>query len=165
MPKNVLFIYVEDLGYYTSERAAREVNTHITGLKTPHLDKFAAESVNFTRAFCGQSVCSPSKGAIYSGRLPHANAIWRNVHNNHPQRGGPEKWIPLPNPLTKENDPTNLAVPGMHEDIPNLVQRLKAGGVYYALSGTRMRKEFADWRKATDDRDVHPKSIPRRAAK
>lgn len=134
-PRNILFIYVEDLGYYTSERAAREPNARITGLKTPNLDKLAAESVNFTRAFVGQSVCSPSKGAIYSGLLPHANGIWRNVHNNHPQRGGPEKWIPLPSPLTKENDPTFLAAGGMHEDLPNLVQRLKAGGVYCALSG------------------------------
>ena len=134
-PRNILFIYVEDLGYYTSERAAREPNTHITGLKTPNLDALAAQSVNFTRAFVGQSVCSPSKSAILSGMLPHANGIWRNVHNNHPQRGGPEKWIPLPSPLTKENDPTFLAAGGMHEDIPNLIQRLKAGGVYCALSG------------------------------
>ena len=134
-PRNVLFIYVEDLGYYTGERAAHEPNARIAGLKTPNLDALAASSVNFTRAFCGQSVCSPSKGAILSGLLPHANGIWRNVHNNHPQRGGPEKWIPLPSPLTKENDPTFLAAGGMHEDLPNLVQRLKAGGVYCALSG------------------------------
>ena len=132
---NILLIYAEDLGYYTSERAAREPNARITGLRTPNLDALAAGSVNFTRAFVGQSVCSPSKGAIYSGLLPHANGIWRNVHNTSPKFGRPDQWIPLPNPLTKENDPTNLAVPGMHEDIPNLVQRLKAGGVYCALSG------------------------------
>lgn len=132
---NILFIYVEDLGYYTGERAAREPNARITGLKTPNLDRLAAQSVNFTRTFCGQSVCSPSKGAIYSGLLPHANGIWRNVHNTHPKFGRPDQWIPLPSPLTKENDPTNLAVPGMREDIPNLVQRLKASGVYCALSG------------------------------
>ena len=69
---NLLFIYVEDPGHYTSERAAREPDAHITGVKTPHLDKLAAESVNFTRAFCGKSVCSPSKGAIYSGLFHHA---------------------------------------------------------------------------------------------
>jgi N-sulfoglucosamine sulfohydrolase len=132
---NILFIYVEDLGYYTSERAARETNAHITGLKTPHLDALAASSVNFTRAFCGQSVCSPSKGAILSGLLPHANGIWRNVHNAHPKLGGPEKWIPLPQQLTRENDPTFLAAGGMHEDVPNFIQRLKRGGVYCALSG------------------------------
>ncbi len=132
---NILFIYVEDLGYYTGERAAREPNARIAGLSTPNLDKLAAESVVFTRAFCGQSVCSPSKGAIYSGLLPHANGIWRNVHNNHPKLGGPEKWTPLPDPITPGNDPTFLAAGGMHEDIPNLVQMLKAGGVYCALSG------------------------------
>jgi len=132
---NILFIYIEDLGYYTSERAAREPNAGITGFKTPNLDKLAAESVNFTRAFCGQSVCSPSKSAIYSGLLPHTNGVWRNCHNDHPKLGGPEKWIPLPDPITKANDPTFLAAGGMHEHIPNLIQMLKAGGVYCALSG------------------------------
>ena len=132
---NILFIYVEDLGYYTSERAAREPNSRIAGLKTPNLDKLTAESVNFTRAFCGQSVCSPSKSAIYSGLIPHTNGIWRNCHNAHPKLGGPEQWIPLPNPITKANDPTFLAAGGMHEDIPNFIQAMKANGIYCALSG------------------------------
>ena len=132
---NILFIYAEDIGYYTSERAAREPNSRIAGLQTPNLDALAAGSVNFTRTFCGQSVCSPSKSAIYSGLLPHFNGIWRNCQNNHPKFGGPEKWIPLPNPITKDNDPTFLAAGGMHENIPNLVQMLKANGVYCALSG------------------------------
>lgn len=71
------------------------------GLQTPNLDALAAQSVNFAPCFVGQSVCLPSNGAIYSGLLPHANGIWRNNHNNHLKLGGPEKWIPLPNPLTK----------------------------------------------------------------
>jgi N-sulfoglucosamine sulfohydrolase len=131
---NVLFIYVEDLGYYTSERAAREQGAGIAGLSTPHLDRLARESVLFTRAFCGQSVCSPSKGAIYSGLAPHTNGIWRNVHNAHPKHGGPEKWTPLPQPLNAGNDPSFLAAGGMHEEVPNLVQRLKAAGVFCAVS-------------------------------
>ena len=135
MPTNVLFIYVEDLGYYTSERAAREPNSQIAGLHTPNLDALASSSLIFTRAFCGQSVCSPSKSAIYSGLLPHANGIWRNCLNSHPKLGFPENWIPLPNPLTPQNDPTALGAGGMHEDLPTLIQLLKAKGVYCALSG------------------------------
>jgi N-sulfoglucosamine sulfohydrolase len=132
---NVLFIYVEDLGYYTSERAAREPNSKIAGLETPNLDALAKQSVLFTHAFCGQSVCSPSKGAIYSGLMPHANGIWRNVFNRHPSRGRPENWIPLPNPLTPKNDPSNTGVGGLHEDLPTLIEKLKANDVYCALSG------------------------------
>ncbi len=133
---NLLFIYVEDLGYYTSERFSREPNTRLTGLHTPNLDKLASQSIVFTHAFCGQSVCSPSKGAIYSGLAPHANGIWRNVFNNaEPGRRNPKEWIPLPSPLTPQNDPSNLGVGGLHEDIPSLIQKLKAGGVYCALSG------------------------------
>ncbi len=132
---NVLFIYVEDLGYYTNERAAREPISKIAGLETPNLDALANQSVVFTHAFCGQSVCSPSKGAIYSGLMPHANGIWRNVFNRNGSRGGPENWIPLPSPLTRENDPSNTGVGGMHEDLPTLVEKLKAQDVYCALSG------------------------------
>lgn len=131
---NLLFIYVEDLGYYTNERAEREPNARIAGLETPNLDALAKESVNFTRAFCGQSVCSPSKGAIYSGLLPHANGIWRNVFNRHGSRGGPENWIPLPSPLTSANDPSNTGVGGLHEDLPTLIEKLKDQGVYCAVS-------------------------------
>ena len=133
---NLLFLYVEDLGYYTSERFAREPNTMITGLQTPNLDKLASQSVVFTHAFCGQSVCSPSKGAIYSGLAPHTNGIWKNVFNHAaPGRIGPEHWIPLPSPLSPQNDPSNTGVGGLHENIPTLVQKLKGGGVYCALSG------------------------------
>ncbi len=131
---NILFIYVEDLGYYTSERASREPGAMIAGLETPNLDKLARESVNFTHAFCGQSVCSPSKGAIYSGLLPHANGIWRNVFNRHGSRGGPENWIPLPSPMTSKNDPSNTGVGGLHEDLPTLIEKLKVQGVYCAVS-------------------------------
>ncbi len=75
---NVLFIYVEDFGYYTSERATREPQAKINGLKTPNLDALAAQSIVFTRAFCGQTVCPPSKGAIYSGLLRLAST-WLNT--------------------------------------------------------------------------------------
>lgn len=133
---NILFIYVEDLGYYTSERVAREPKAGIDGLKTPNLDRLASQSVVFSRAFCAQSVCSPSKGAIYTGLAPHANGIWRNVFNHAtPGRRGPKDWIPLPSPLTPENDPSNVGVGGIHEDLPNFIQRLKAAGIYCALSG------------------------------
>lgn len=124
---NILFIYPEDMGYYTSERELREPNTGITGLSTPNLDALAGEGLNFTRAFCAQSVCSPSKGGIYSGLAAHCNYIWRNTHNTF--------VFPVPDPLTAEEDPTNLNAGGMHEDLPNLIQMLKANGVYCGLSG------------------------------
>ncbi len=134
-PANVLSIYVEDLGYYTSERGEREPNSMIAGLQTPHLDALAKESAIFTRAFCGQSVCSPSKSAIYSGMLPHANGNWRNVYNRSGKQEASEGWIPLPALLTRANDPLNTGVGGMHEDLPTLIEKLKAEDVYCALSG------------------------------
>ncbi len=133
-PRNLLFIYVEDLGYYTSERGLREPESMIAGLETPNLDRLASRSLIFTRAFCGQSVCSPSKGAIYTGLMPHANGIWRNVFNRAKDNRGPEKWIPLPEPLTEKNDPSNTGVGGVHEDLPTLIERFKEKDIYCALS-------------------------------
>jgi N-sulfoglucosamine sulfohydrolase len=132
---NILFIFPEDMGYYTSERALKEPNARVAGLSTPNIDALASDGVAFTRTFCGQSICSPSKGAIYSGLLPHSNWIWRNNHNAHPTLGGPDKWIPLPDPITPANDPSYLPAGGMHDDLPNLIQMLKANGVYCALTG------------------------------
>ena len=37
-------------------------------LKTPHLDRLAAEGINFTRAYCPASVCTPSRVSIMSGQ-------------------------------------------------------------------------------------------------
>lgn len=142
-PRNVLFIYVEDLGYYTGERGLREPNSLIAGLRTPNLDRLAKRSLNLTRTFCGQSVCSPSKAAIYTGLMPHANGVWRNVFNRSKNKQGPEHWIPLPNPLTPKNDPSNTGVGGVHEDLPTLIERFKEQGEVFTAVSSKLHVQPA----------------------
>ena len=48
---------------------------------------------------------------------------------------------------------------------PTDFSTLSDAALHYATTLARLRKEFADWRQATDDRDVHPKTIPRRTQK
>jgi len=38
---------------------------------TPHLDKFAGESVRFTQAYCSNPVCAPSRASILTGLYSH----------------------------------------------------------------------------------------------
>jgi uncharacterized sulfatase len=59
-----------------------------TGLKTPNLDRLAAQGVNFQKAYNCQPVCSPARSAIWTGLYPHTNGVWGNsmplgdtVHN------------------------------------------------------------------------------------
>jgi len=40
-------------------------------LKTPHIDRLAAEGMRFDRAFLTISSCSPSRSSILTGRYPH----------------------------------------------------------------------------------------------
>ena len=63
---NILLIVSEDngpdLGCYG--------NKHV---HTPNLDQLAAEGVQFNNAFVTYSVCSPSRGTIFTGLYPHQN--------------------------------------------------------------------------------------------
>ena len=49
-----------------------------TGLKTPNLDRLAAQGTSFQRAYNCQPVCSPARGCLWTGLYPHTNGIWGN---------------------------------------------------------------------------------------
>src|ERR1035437_1180285 len=49
-----------------------------TGLKTPNLDRLAAEGMRFERAYNCQPVCSPARAALWTGLYPHTNGVWGN---------------------------------------------------------------------------------------
>lgn len=63
-PLNIVFILIDDMGAYDG---------HCFGSRfyeTPNLDRLAAESVRFTRAYASCAVCSPSRAAILTGKAP-----------------------------------------------------------------------------------------------
>ena len=49
-----------------------------TGLKTPNLDRLAAQGVRFERAYTCQPVCGPARSALFTGMWPHSNGAWGN---------------------------------------------------------------------------------------
>ena len=48
------------------------------GIKTPNLDRLAAEGIRYERAYDCQPVCGPARSAIFTGNFPHSNGAWAN---------------------------------------------------------------------------------------
>jgi arylsulfatase A-like enzyme len=47
-------------------------------VRTPHLDRFAAQSLTFTRGYVTSSLCCPSLASIITGLYPHQHKITAN---------------------------------------------------------------------------------------
>jgi arylsulfatase A-like enzyme len=47
-------------------------------LKTPAVDSLADRGTRFSAAYCTYPVCSPSRGSIFTGRMPHENGVRLN---------------------------------------------------------------------------------------
>lgn len=48
-------------------------------LHTPGMDRLAANGVRFTKAYCAQPLCTPSRTAIFSGRMPFETGFTGNA--------------------------------------------------------------------------------------
>ncbi|MEM8484020.1 MAG: sulfatase [Bacteroidota bacterium] len=66
---NVLFIAIDDL----RPELGAYGNPHI---KTPHIDRLAAEGVTFMQAYVQQAVCNPSRASLMTGLRPDSLRVW-----------------------------------------------------------------------------------------
>lgn len=44
---------------------------------TPHLDRLAAEGMRFTNAFVTNSICTPSRAVLWTGKYSHVNGVYK----------------------------------------------------------------------------------------
>jgi arylsulfatase A-like enzyme len=58
---NILFILADDLGYGDIGCYGQ------TKIATPNIDKLASEGIKFTQAYCGSTVCAPSRCVLMTG--------------------------------------------------------------------------------------------------
>ena len=61
---NVIFILADDLGWAELGSYGQEK------IRTPSLDRLAAEGVRFTQAYSGSAVCAPSRSVLMTGLHP-----------------------------------------------------------------------------------------------
>ncbi|MEM7535758.1 MAG: sulfatase-like hydrolase/transferase [Chloroflexota bacterium] len=47
-------------------------------VQTPNLDRLAAQGVSFTRAYCANPVCSPSRASLHTGLTPRQHGLPTN---------------------------------------------------------------------------------------
>jgi arylsulfatase A-like enzyme len=102
---NVIYILVDDLGYgdlgcYGQDR-----------IKTPNIDRLAAEGIRFTRHYAGSTVCAPSRAAFMTG-----------LHTGHSVVRGNSEVQPM----------GQFPLPGTTNTLPKL---FKSAGYRTALIG------------------------------
>lgn len=69
---NILYIHTHDTGRFTS--------VYGKNVPTPHVKAFAEDAFCFRNAFCASPTCSPSRGALLTGRYPHENGLIGLAH-------------------------------------------------------------------------------------
>jgi choline-sulfatase len=68
---NVLWIVADDLAPYAVGAYG------CTRVKTPHIDRLAADGLRFDRAYCNSPVCTASRAAFITGRYPRTVGVTR----------------------------------------------------------------------------------------
>jgi len=56
-------------------------------IRTPHIDRLAAEGVRFTRAFASNAVCSPTRATLLTGLIPSQHGVHCYLRANEAQMG------------------------------------------------------------------------------
>ena len=74
---NIILVMADDLGYghlgsYGQDR-----------IRTPHLDRLAAEGMRFTQAYAGSTVCAPSRSVLITGLHGGHTSVRGNLGDAH----------------------------------------------------------------------------------
>src|SRR5262245_63098543 len=86
--RNVVVVVADDHGPDAGCYGNKEV-------RTPHLDKLAADGTRFLNAFCTTASCSASRSVILSGLHNHLNGQYGHQHSYHHFRSFPSvKGLP-----------------------------------------------------------------------
>ncbi|HVA48536.1 MAG TPA: sulfatase [Pirellulales bacterium] len=86
---NIVLFLADDLGW--ADVGCYGADLH----ETPHLDRLARQSLRFTQAYAGSSVCTPTRAALMTGKHPArlGMTIWAEAAKDPPP---PKRLVPPP---------------------------------------------------------------------
>tara|TARA_R110002153_G_scaffold190217_2_gene342979 strand:+ start:26484 stop:27956 length:1473 start_codon:yes stop_codon:yes gene_type:complete len=106
-PPNIIIIFADDMGYGDMSN-----NGHPT-LKTPNLDKMAAEGQKWTNFYVAAPVCTPSRAGLMLGKYPvraglASSAPYRNVFREDSLGGIPDSELTIAEALKAQGYKTAM---------------------------------------------------------
>jgi arylsulfatase A-like enzyme len=75
---NLIWVMADDLGYGDLGCYGQKV------IRTPHIDRMAAEGMRFTRFYAGATVCAPSRSVLMTGRHHGRTRVRGNAGQKNP---------------------------------------------------------------------------------
>ena len=126
-PPNILFILVDDQGYY-------DLGCYgATEVETPRIDRMAAEGVRFTDYYAASPICSPSRTGLLTGRYPRRCGMEMWVRRADSQRGIPASELTIAE-LLKANGYATACIGKWHVGFaPKLLPRARGFDHYFGL--------------------------------
>jgi len=90
---NIIYILADDLGYGELGCYGQEI------IKTPNIDRIAAQGIRFTQHYSGSPVCAPSRCVLMTGKHTGHSYIRNNGRPEHRERDEGELYFPGQNPI------------------------------------------------------------------
>lgn len=101
-PPNIVIFLADDLG--CADLGFRGAND----IRTPHIDRLAAEGVHFTQAYANAPVCSPTRCALLTGQYQQRHGIDSVIYVHERDRGLSPDALLLPEVLKSRGYATGL---------------------------------------------------------
>jgi len=148
-PPNVVIVFCDDLGYGDLGSFGS------TNIRTPHLDRMAAEGQKWTSFYVADPVCTPSRAALMTGRYPIRNGM-SSAHFSvlfpNSQGGLPQEEVTLAN-LLKQKDYATACFGKWHlGHLPEYLPTAQGFDTYYGIPYSN------DMDPAPESREYHQRS-------
>ncbi len=86
---NIVLLFADDLGRYASAYADPDRPSPNDLINTPVFDRLAAQGARFEHAYVSSPSCTPSRGALYTGRHFFRNGSFSQLHSRW-TKGAPD---------------------------------------------------------------------------